>query len=90
MVQKSGDHQLRLVNYPIIYKGSFSSQVVQDFFPPKVTVAKNVKFEHKFWDGKNDEPRIIVSCVCIYINGKICVASVSERCSSLHLHETQI
>ena len=52
MVQKSGDHQLRLVNYPIIYKGSFSSQLVQDFFPPKVTVAKNVKFEHKFWDGK--------------------------------------
>ena len=40
MVQKSGNHQLRLVNYPIIYKGSFSSQLVQDFFPPKVTGKK--------------------------------------------------
>ena len=31
MVQKSGDHQLRLVVYPIIYK-VYTSQVVQDFF----------------------------------------------------------
>ncbi len=28
MVQKSGDHQLRLVVYPIIYDGFYTSQVV--------------------------------------------------------------
>jgi len=32
MVQKSGDHQLRLVVYLIIYAGLFTSQVVQDLF----------------------------------------------------------
>ena len=32
MVQKSGVHQLRLVVYPSIYDGFFTSQVVQDFF----------------------------------------------------------
>ena len=32
MVQKSGDHQLRLVVFPIIYKVLAPSQVVQDFF----------------------------------------------------------
>ena len=32
MVQKSGGHQLRLVVYPIILQGFFTSQVVQDFF----------------------------------------------------------
>ena len=32
MVQKSGDHQLRLVVYPIIYDGFYTFQVVQDFF----------------------------------------------------------
>ena len=32
MVQKSGEHQLRLVVYPIIYDGFYTSQVVQDFF----------------------------------------------------------
>ena len=30
MVQKSGDHQLRLVVYPIIYRVLAPSQVVQD------------------------------------------------------------
>ena len=33
MVQKSGVHQLRLVVYPIIYEGFYTSQVVVwDFF----------------------------------------------------------
>ena len=32
MVQKYGEHQLRLVVYPTIYKVLYISQVVQDFF----------------------------------------------------------
>ena len=33
MVQKSGGHQLRLVAYPIIYDGIFTSQVVSQNDP---------------------------------------------------------
>ena len=51
MVQKSGDHQLRLVGYPIIYHGFYTSQVVQDFFHQhycKLKIWHHIKLPQRF------------------------------------------
>ena len=53
MVQKSGDHQLRLVVYAIIYRVSKTSQVVQDFLNHQQLAPKKLGIGRwfSFWKG---------------------------------------
>ena len=48
MVQKSGDHQLRLVVVVFIYKVLAPSQMVQDFFHQQSTVLLEAETGHRF------------------------------------------